>query len=156
MVDVARFREDKACLPPPRKILRQGTAELEDALENGEVELSLPQHELSSWMGNVRGWKCSTVANDGSKPAKLQDSASKSSCTRTSCSKTAGQQTMNGGGNEETVHQDLQVEKPKQKAAVTTKFRDIIGHGHVKLRLEEVLLPLALPQPLADAILTGT
>ena len=36
-----------------------------------------------------------------------------------------------------------------------TRFRDIIGHGAVKLRLDEILLPLALPTNLADSILTG-
>lgn len=35
------------------------------------------------------------------------------------------------------------------------RFGDIIGHAAVKLRLEEVLLPLALPQDLAASILVG-
>ena len=35
------------------------------------------------------------------------------------------------------------------------RFNDIIGHGHVKLRIEEVLLPLALPIAVTNAILKG-
>ena len=34
-------------------------------------------------------------------------------------------------------------------------FRDIIGHGQAKLRLDEALLPLALPPDLAESVLTG-
>jgi hypothetical protein len=36
-----------------------------------------------------------------------------------------------------------------------TMLSDIIGHAAVKLRIEEVLLPIALPPQLADSILTG-
>lgn len=35
-------------------------------------------------------------------------------------------------------------------------FRDIIGQGPAKLRLDEALLPLALPADLAESVLTGT
>ncbi len=38
---------------------------------------------------------------------------------------------------------------------VNVSFRDIIGHGQAKLRLDEALLPLALPSDLADSVLTG-
>jgi SpoVK/Ycf46/Vps4 family AAA+-type ATPase len=38
---------------------------------------------------------------------------------------------------------------------ITTSFRDIIGHGQAKLRLDEALLPLALPPDLADSVLSG-
>jgi hypothetical protein len=37
----------------------------------------------------------------------------------------------------------------------TTRFKDIIGHQSVKLRLDEVLLPLALPASLSRTILKG-
>ena len=40
-------------------------------------------------------------------------------------------------------------------AQLSTRFSDIIGHGAAKLRLDEVLLPMALPPALADSILTG-
>jgi len=36
-----------------------------------------------------------------------------------------------------------------------TRFKDIIGHGAVKLRIEEMLLPMALPISVADSVLTG-
>ncbi len=38
---------------------------------------------------------------------------------------------------------------------VRASFQDIIGHGAAKLRLDEALLPLALPPDLASAVLTG-
>lgn len=38
---------------------------------------------------------------------------------------------------------------------VNVSFRDIIGHGQAKLRLDEALLPLALPPDIADSVLTG-
>lgn len=38
---------------------------------------------------------------------------------------------------------------------INTSFRDIIGHGQAKLRLDEALLPLALPPDLAHSVLSG-
>lgn len=38
---------------------------------------------------------------------------------------------------------------------VQTRFSDIIGHGNVKIRIDELLLPLALPPSLTDSILRG-
>jgi ATP-dependent Clp protease ATP-binding subunit ClpA len=35
------------------------------------------------------------------------------------------------------------------------QFCDVVGHGAVKLRVEELLLPLALPTKMANSILTG-
>ena len=39
--------------------------------------------------------------------------------------------------------------------STNVSFRDIIGHGQAKLRLDEALLPLALPPDLAASVLTG-
>ena len=36
-----------------------------------------------------------------------------------------------------------------------TRFKDIIGHGAVKLRLDELLLPLALPEKITQTVLVG-
>ena len=38
---------------------------------------------------------------------------------------------------------------------INESFRDIIGHGQAKLRLDEALLPLALPPDLATSVLSG-
>ncbi|KAL7435439.1 hypothetical protein ACHAXM_006170 [Skeletonema potamos] len=38
---------------------------------------------------------------------------------------------------------------------INASFRDIIGHGQAKLRLDEALLPLALPPDLAASVLSG-
>jgi hypothetical protein len=44
---------------------------------------------------------------------------------------------------------------PKTLPTVTTTFKNIIGHQAVKLRMEEVLLPLALPTSMCKSILQG-
>ena len=36
-----------------------------------------------------------------------------------------------------------------------TRFQDVIGHSAVKLRMEEMLLPMALPSNVASQVLTG-
>ena len=53
--------------------------------------------------------------------------------------------------------QQEQESRPYFKAPnlIQTRFDDIIGHEHAKLRLDEALLPLALPPSLALKILTG-
>ena len=43
----------------------------------------------------------------------------------------------------------------KLKPTITTRFSDIIGHGAAKLRLDEMLLPLALPPYISQQILVG-
>jgi len=50
---------------------------------------------------------------------------------------------------------DFQTNKKTSAVVVQTRFDDIIGHSDAKLRLDEALLPLALPPSLALSILTG-
>ena len=48
------------------------------------------------------------------------------------------------------------VPKIEEKVIVSkVRFNHIIGHADAKLRLDEVLLPLALPSSIADSVLTG-
>jgi SpoVK/Ycf46/Vps4 family AAA+-type ATPase len=47
------------------------------------------------------------------------------------------------------------VSSPLPPPLVGVSFRDIIGHSQAKLRLDEALLPLALPQDIASSVLTG-
>jgi hypothetical protein len=54
-----------------------------------------------------------------------------------------------GNGNQELGLEDAQPE------TTSTRFSDVIGHASVKLRIDEMLLPLALPPALAQSILTG-
>lgn len=125
--------ENDASLPPPRKILRRGTPELEQALQAGEVHLSLPRQELESWMGR-------------SSPIVETDSREIPS----------GRQVKVAEEKEESSSTPQYHDPQQQKEdAISIRFSDIIGHGAVKLRLEEVLLRIALPQHLADSILTG-
>jgi ATP-dependent 26S proteasome regulatory subunit len=47
------------------------------------------------------------------------------------------------------------VSSPPPPPLVGVSFRDIIGHSQAKLRLDEALLPLALPPDIASSVLTG-
>jgi hypothetical protein len=50
---------------------------------------------------------------------------------------------------------DEKITKSTSIPTFTSSFKNIIGHQAVKLRMEEVLLPLALPTSLAQSILKG-
>lgn len=51
----------------------------------------------------------------------------------------------------------LEHSQPRSQAAATmTHLRDIVGHAAVKLRIDELLLPLGLPDSLVDTVLTGS
>jgi hypothetical protein len=163
---------DDVSMPPPRKILRRGTQELEDAMETGHIQLSLPEQEMTLWMNRSISWGPSSPSPTTSK---------EQNCHRN----------RNGGAGEGTIdiHEDCTQQglgrdhnpvpeqslpaqiarkddkaptsvavqgKKASKGSLFTRFSDIIGHGAVKLRLDEVLLPMALPPSLADSILTGT
>ena len=56
---------------------------------------------------------------------------------------------------EESSIQEHSEDEKFDKPTIQTRFSDIIGHGHAKLRLDEMLLPLALPPCLAQSVLTG-
>ena len=46
-------------------------------------------------------------------------------------------------------------EQPTYSDTNGPKLSDVVGHGPVKLRIKEALLPILLPKQLADSILTG-
>ena len=54
-----------------------------------------------------------------------------------------------------TNNTEIECKYRYDKPTITSRFSDIIGHGAAKLRLDEMLLPLALPVSLARNILTG-
>ena len=55
----------------------------------------------------------------------------------------------------ESRHPTKRQQTQRADAFERTRFKDIIGHGAVKLRIEEMLLPMALPPSVADSVLTG-
>jgi hypothetical protein len=171
---------DEDSMPPPKKILRRGSSELEDALMKGEISLSLPQRELTSWMYETAvSPGPSTNASEQSKYAPHQQGAAPEN--RSDGRAYGAGETTNGTEKDylivahdrfddtdpitpteepETTCGKAPMSSPEQisKASyrvTSTKFSDVIGHGAVKLRLDEVLLPLALPPALANSILTG-
>lgn len=61
-----------------------------------------------------------------------------------------------GGGGEPSLPTSADDHSDRGEEPIKTRFSDIIGHSSAKLRIEEILLPSALPPHLADSILTGT
>jgi SpoVK/Ycf46/Vps4 family AAA+-type ATPase len=55
----------------------------------------------------------------------------------------------------EPHHQQRKRRKMLGVARETTRLKDIIGHGAVKLRIDELILPLGLPAAVSDSVLTG-
>ncbi|KAL3934919.1 MAG: hypothetical protein SGBAC_009464 [Bacillariaceae sp.] len=140
-------------LPPPRKILRRGTTELENALQKGEVELSLPQLEIVAWMG----WEDNRLSYESKVDESKETSPQCKDAAQNSPQCKQDSKNIEGKVEEgnDTSKSLPNSPKKRKRDAKYTKFSDIIGHHHVKLRLEEVLLPLVLPPHLADSILTG-
>ena len=55
----------------------------------------------------------------------------------------------------ETNSREEDSEVEFDKPSITARFSDIIGHGAAKLRLDEMLLPLALPPTMSRNVLVG-
>jgi SpoVK/Ycf46/Vps4 family AAA+-type ATPase len=185
---------DNILLPPPAKVLKRGTPEIEDAMKKGEVTFSLPPQALASWLhpqkqqesGAMDVKDASTMASDsnGSMHTNYLNFHNDMSEVQAPLNEEMGDGRGNHQVDEEATHTqkdddrgddsrascDTSVSskvnvtpsdarkrdmKTMSEQPTTTRFRDIIGHGAVKLRLDEILLPLALPTNLADSILTG-
>lgn len=43
----------------------------------------------------------------------------------------------------------------RRREPQTARLKDIIGHGPVKVRIEEMILPLGLPRSVLDTVFTG-
>ena len=68
-MEITTVSIDDIFLPPPSKILRRGTPELEAAMETGAVTFSLPQPELDTWLnGTLAAERASTSSNPSSAP----------------------------------------------------------------------------------------
>jgi hypothetical protein len=185
---------DNILLPPPAKVLKRGTPEIEDAMKKGEVTFSLPPQELASWLhpqkqqesGAMDVEDASTLASDSnaSMHTDYSNFHDDTSGIQTSLNEEMDEERGNHQVDEEEATQtqkyddrgndprascyasasskvDVAPSNARKRDIKTmseqprTRFRDIIGHGAVKLRLDEILLPLALPTNLADSILTG-
>ena len=168
---------DETFLPPPQGVLRRGTPEFFNALQNGDIKLSLPPSEVESWLQFKSCTPSGSKTTSCTKRQKLNCSRSDNGCCEETCS------CRSGGGKVESddrginecqsddeidtgeIHPCSNNHKAmKSSCKGLTKhrielpyarFHDIIGHGSVKLRLDELLLPLALPSGVADSILTG-
>lgn len=165
---------DTSCMPPPRKVMRRGSQELEQAVVVGAVNLSLPKQDWTSWLSF--GWEGSPQATRENiskisdsqymqvSPGETERPAHHSSPHKANLATNVQRDPSpipendpQSIANENThpVHEDPLVLEEASSNSHLPRFCDIIGHEEVKIRLDEVLLPLGLPRRLADSILTG-
>jgi hypothetical protein len=60
-----------------------------------------------------------------------------------------------GTGSETVIDSVNDGSKSAWQTPAKTRFSDIVGHAAAKLRIDEMLLPLALPPSLANSVLSG-
>lgn len=184
MIQERTLSDNEAAMPPPRKVLRRGSHELEAAITEGVVTLSLPQQDWNSWI--VNEWFKRDTDESYFESLHHMSDAGETTSSRSSCLPTFephhsldfqnattsrnDEQTEDHGSTREDmvpahVDEDYDRHKGPDQSSVTDensgqatrlpRFSDIIGHNAVKIRLDEVLLPLALPPAITDSILVG-
>jgi len=172
------FIGEETPMPPPKKVLRRGSRELEHALKVGDVKLSLPKQDWETWI--LTEWdnnatEASNAANDQTiDPGEVTRSST--NLVQPLPGSIFGVQIPSSdlGESRADVNNNPReegIESQKEESTASSldeklmlsdetgnglpKFKDIIGHAAVKLRLDEALLPLALSSDLADSILVG-
>ncbi len=165
--------DSEATMPPPRKIMRRGCRELEAAITEGEVILSLPKQDWNEWIAN-QWYKHDTDENDLESSHQMsdggEDTNSKSGLQILQHNYSVDCKGRNKNSprrdrkqppqddvseNQIVADRSSSIEQNSGPESRLPRFRDIIGHNAVKIRLDEVLLPLALPPLIADSILVG-
>ena len=155
------------CMPPPSKVLRRGSRELEIAVGQGEVCLSLPSQDWNSWIVKDGCYSSSGAVDEeyfaSTHEANTTHFTTASPTTITtptregsssSCSN-LDPSTSEELDTQKATIQILNVQEQLESESKLPRFTDIIGHNAVKIRIEEVLLPMALPSSIADSILVG-
>lgn len=169
-------------MPPPRKFMRRGSLELEDAVRVGDVKLSLPKQYWQSWIStdwdgrdeemSDTGGQTSPKAPTSNQTSEAGEVTSSGAAVAHSSSSTVVGSSSGGPAklcapredgksayHKQSSDHGSRAKQDLQLSARTDsrlpRFSDIIGHNAVKLRLDEVLLPLALPPAIADSILVG-
>lgn len=179
MFQTATFIDEEASMPPPRKVIRRGSRELEEALTNGKVELSLPKQDWRAWVSTAwnesstdqvadsRSDVSNAFGDRASGPGEATGNEEGFACPQTPSPIVSRHKAAKEPRQSQRCHKDASTEQSShsavdQNSELATepqsrlpRFSDIIGHAAVKLRLDEVLLPLALPPALADSILVG-
>jgi hypothetical protein len=59
------------------------------------------------------------------------------------------------GTSTDQSHFECETRKRKKEVSTSVRFSDIIGHASVKLRIDELILPLGLPSNISQSILKG-
>ena len=179
MIQEAPFLNEDTTMPPPRKLMRRGSRELEDAVRVGDVKLSLPKQDWQSWVAST-DWSSSgqdekesidqeasprlfstTVSDQTSNAGEITRSRPTAvdgvrRSTEASKSTPPDRRTRNHCDADQCLREDPNAQPSTRGIDCgLPRFSDIVGHNAVKLRLDEVLLPLALPPALADSILVG-
>lgn len=168
-------------MPPPKKRYKNGTKEFDEALQSGVIEISLPLPDIVASVESTSPTSASAAADfDNTDAGQIDGASSQSSidgCSRESKqyseSEEDGRPTLahisvvscecEDGSNSERATNDGVFSLVNNASSVKfqspdpslPRFSDIIGHGHAKLRIEEVLLPMALPITVTNSVLTG-
>eukprot|EP00934_Nitzschia_sp_Nitz4_P003717 Nitzschia sp. Nitz4//scaffold2_size372955//159091//160464//NITZ4_000413-RA/size372955-snap-gene-0.27-mRNA-1//1//CDS//3329546748//3707//frame0 len=129
-------------MPPPGRIFKQGSLELQNAVELGDVELSLPKDNWEQWI----------ASNPNEAPHRSPSSLSTFPREYPGLTKNRSH-LVEHSTSEET--QPANEDDTCMSDTKMPRFHDIVGHDAIKERLDEVLLPLALPPSIAKQILQG-
>ena len=166
---------DSVLMPPPPKRLRDDAEPPNLARDVGFSLMSSEQHSMGSQQATVatENDDFSSMMHTGETidlsslpdtinfvtPPKAEDSLDSENRDAANLSETDSMQSERSTviGENLSVSSEIQDQRHQDgmPEMTTTRFSDIIGHASVKLRIDEMLLPLALPSALADSILTG-
>lgn len=158
----------KLFMPPPSQLYVVGSESYRHALQSGYLHVSLPPEKANlppTSKGVIVSPTLPSLPDHDHFRRSLGDSSSSSSnptMQRQICPSDALDEAhaaysaaseLDGASDEDSSRKrklpecNICFEK--------TRFSDIIGHGAAKVRIEELLLPLALPPAVANAVLTG-
>lgn len=174
---------DSILMPPPSKRSRGGTIVSPDEALSKDVAFSLPstmyQTAVPVWSSPnapVRDGSQDEICTDGiggrssgyGRSTKAPQQVSQSDVE---VSRAAGEESLKGdcyGDGDDSIKTDSTTlidsvdgdasdrgALSLRQTPITTRFSDIVGHAAAKLRIDEMLLPLALPAPIATSVLTG-
>lgn len=148
-------------MPPPSSVYRVGTLQFEQALQRGSLHLSLdgdPSPSSNSTavieshsppppsVSQSQSQDDSPGSDNHSVPVEPMASATSRSSSLSSSS---------GSTTQPSRKRKMSPRDASDCVMEKTRFEDIIGHSAVKVRCDEILLPMALPTSVTDSILTG-
>lgn len=153
-------------MPPPKKRLKIGTGEFEEALRSGLIEISLPvpgQADAARCGGEVAGEamdldedvRIAGAPHNDEGLVVEQHQRDDGRQAHVSVVSNEDSSDSDSAMRDDSTFNDTSASKFQSPDPTLPRFKDIIGHGHAKLRIEELLLPMALPLSVTNSVLTG-